>query len=75
MKTQGQVVLRYLETHKRGMSSMDAFKFGITRLADVIMHLRGKGHIIDTEMKEAKTKYGKTKYAQYHLVKKYEPKK
>lgn len=74
MKTQGQVVLKYLETHQRGMSSMDAFKFGITRLADVVMQLRRKGHDIQTVMKEAKTKYGKTKYAQYYLVQKKETK-
>ena len=49
-KTQCKKILRYLETHKRGLSQKDAYdKFGCFRLGARIWDLRSKGYDIETE--------------------------
>lgn len=61
MKTQTSEIKKYLETHKKGLTSMEAFdKFGATRLSSIIYHLRyNHGMKIITEDKIVKTRYGK----------------
>ena len=45
-KTQTGDVLKYLETHKKGITSKEAFdKFGATRLSSIIYSL--KAYIMD----------------------------
>ena len=59
--TQTSEIKRYLETHKRGITSMDAFRlFGATRLSSIIYELRYRhGMNIVSESKTVKTRYGK----------------
>ena len=54
-KTQVETVLKYLRTHKKGLTSMKAFwRWRITRLSDKIFRLRNKGYHIIT-IKEPNT--------------------
>ena len=65
---QKKEVLRYLQTHKRGITSGEAWsKFGITRLADVIWKLRRDGYKVNSEMVKVKTRRGFTRVARYSL--------
>jgi len=58
--TQTSDILKYMESHKNGITSMDAFeRFGATRLSSIIFGLRKRGYDIDTEMITVKTRYGK----------------
>lgn len=43
--TRDEIVLDYLQTHI-GMTSMDAFDLGITRLSAAIFNLRQEGYSI-----------------------------
>ena len=54
-------IKKYLETHKRGLTSMDAFtKFGATRLSAIVYDLKYRhGMNIITETKKVKNRYGK----------------
>ncbi len=63
-------VLKYLKTHKKGITSMQAFEmFGATRLSAIIFTLR-KEYIIDNVPCESKNRYGeKVCYDRYVLVK------
>ena len=47
-KSQNMWVLKYLRTHKHGLTSMRAFLSGITRLSARIYDLRKKGYLIMT---------------------------
>lgn len=63
------VVYSYL---RRGFALTQAVawdRFAISRLASVIEDLRLEGHPIQTELIEKRTRYGKTRYARYRLVK------
>ena len=68
-KSQTSEVLRYLKTHKRGISSMQAFElFGATRLSAIIFRLRADGHDIGTIPEKTVTRYGTpTSYVRYGL--------
>lgn len=71
MKTQTSEIKNYLETHTKGITSIEAFqKFGATRLSAIIYQLRYKyGMNIVTEDKVVKTRYGKpTTIAVYKLA-------
>ena len=59
--TQTSEIKKYLQTHKTGITSMEAFqKFGATRLSAIIYQLRYKhGMNIVSEDKVVKTRYGK----------------
>lgn len=64
-----QAVLKYLKTHKRGISNQDAMnKLHVGRLSSVILRLRQQGYEIDTDMIESENEYGKFTYARYRLV-------
>lgn len=62
-------VLQYLKTHKKGITSMEAFeKFGVTRLSAVIFILR-KEYKIEAIHCEAKNRYGeKVRFDRFKLV-------
>ena len=44
------------------------YRYKISRLADVIFKLRGKGHDIISEPVMVDTAYGRTRIARYHLA-------
>lgn len=69
-KTQKIEVLHFMQTHKKGITSIQAFeRFGITRLADIIYTLRREGFDIETEQLTTKNRYGHVvNYARYSLV-------
>lgn len=62
---QPDIVLRHLKRRRR-ITAMDAFReYSITRLADVIYKLRGRGVHIVTELRKGNG----TRYAIYRLAK------
>ncbi len=63
-----KLILEWLKSG-RSISSQVAFEqFGATRLSSVIFKLRKKGYNIDTEMVQAKDRYGNmVRYANYYL--------
>lgn len=70
-KTQISDIKKYLENHKKGITSLEAIdKFGATRLSSIIYVLRHKhGMNIQAEDKKVKTRYGRTAVvANYRLV-------
>lgn len=59
-KTQTSDILKYLQSHKRGITSIEAInRFGATRLSDIIFRLRKKGYNIVTENNLVKNRYGR----------------
>ena len=70
MKTQNEKILRYLRTHKRGITQMDALeRFGCMRLASRISDLRKMGFTIKTENIAVRNREGDTCYvAKYTLM-------
>ena len=69
-KSQKSEVLKFMKTHKRGITSLQAIElFGATRLSDIIFRLRQEGYNIITEMVTAKNRYGHTvTFARYRLA-------
>lgn len=70
-KTQIGEIKKYLETHKKGITSLEAINlFGATRLSGIIYVLKHKhGMNIVTESKTVKTRYNRnTSVAVYKLV-------
>ena len=63
-------VLEYLKTHKKGITSMQAFDlFGATRLSAIIFKLREE-YIIESVRCEGKNRYGtKVFFDRYVLIK------
>lgn len=70
MKTQNEKILKYLRTHKRGITQMDALeRFGCMRLASRISDLRQMGFSIKTENIAVKNREGDVCYvARYTLM-------
>ena len=70
MRTQNEKILKYLQTHKRGLTAMQALeKFGCMRLASRISDLRKVGYIISREMIAVKDRDGDVRYvANYKLM-------
>ena len=62
-------VLQFMKTHKRGISSIEAFeRFGATRLSSIIFVLRKEYKIESTEC-EDKNRFGeKVRYVRYKLI-------
>ena len=60
--TQKDEILKYLQTHKKGLTSKDAIdKFGATRLAGQIWYLKHKeGWNITKTSEKVPTRYGRT---------------
>ena len=67
--SQNKKILHYLDTHKRGITSMDAFtKFGITRLSGRIFDLRQMGYPVITSIVQTTNEDGNVvRYARYTL--------
>ena len=61
-KTQIDEIRKYLENHKKGITSLEAIdRFGATRLSGIIWVLKHKHQMpIITESKTVKTRYGRT---------------
>lgn len=69
--SQRKEVLMYLQTHKKGISQLEATnKFGATRLSAIIYDLRHKyGYNIKAVDVKTKNRYGHTTmYSRYVLV-------
>lgn len=62
-------LLRYLKTHKRGITGQEAlYHIGLYRLSGEIHELRNAGYDIKTEMMEREEEDGSiTRYARYYL--------
>ena len=59
MRTQNEMILKHLKTHKRGLTAMQALdKFGCMRLASRISELRRMGYVISREMIAVKNRDG-----------------
>lgn len=64
-QTKKAQLLKYLQTHRRGITGLDALrKLGLYRLSGEIHALRNEGHNIKTEML---TREDGTQYARYYL--------
>jgi len=63
-------VLKYLQTHKRGITQRVAIdKFQAYRLSGIIFRLKGRGYHIITNMEVSKNQDGTTSnYARYVLI-------
>lgn len=58
-KSQVEFVANYIKSHKKGISSMEAFDFGITRLSAVVYTLRhSRGFEIENVPCKCKNRYG-----------------
>lgn len=67
--SQNQKILKYLKTHKKGITPMDALKLcGCFRLSARIHDLKEQGHNIYKTMEYVETEEGTRKgYARYFL--------
>ena len=72
MKSQNERILKYLQTHKRGITQLQAFeKFGVLRLSGRIHNLREQGYPIMTNIIEVPNRYGEiSRVAEYRLMEK-----
>ena len=70
--TQNERILKYLRTHKRGITPQVAYDlFGCMRLSGRIWDLRSEGHKISTNLIEVPNRYGDIpRVAQYKLLEK-----
>ena len=70
MRTQNEMILKHLQTHKRGITPIQALnKFGCMRLASRISDLRKMGYAISREMIAVKDRDGDVRYvASYKLM-------
>jgi len=69
MDSQNKRLLKYMETHKRGITAVDAYeKLGIARLSARIHDLRSVGYNISTYWEEGENRYEeKVRYGRYYL--------
>lgn len=67
--TQEKEVLKFLQTHKKGLTNKEAFdRFGATRLGGVVYNLKQKGYDIRTVMENVPTRYGtRAQIARYKM--------
>ena len=67
--TQTKDILNFMKTHKKGITSKDAFeRFGSTRLSGLIYSLRKQGYDITTHYENVMTRYGNmVEIARYKL--------
>lgn len=69
--TQEARTLKYLQTHKRGLTPLDFWvKLGIYRASDVVYKLRKKGHEINTDFINVKNQYDETCRVAYYTLEK-----
>lgn len=70
MMTQCEAVLDYM-TKNGGITAMEAYEIGITRISARIFDLRRQGYEIAEENHAVKTRYGRTAhYVRYYLKRK-----
>lgn len=69
MDSQNKTILKYLQKHKKGITSIEAFqKFDITRLSGRIHDLRAMGYSIETiDCMALKEDGRKVRYGRYVL--------
>ena len=69
LQSQNKKILHYLETHKRGITSVEAFeKLRITRLASRIHDLRQMGYPVSTFIVQTTNEDGRVvRYARYTI--------
>lgn len=69
--TQCEKILHFMETHKRGITPLQAMDhFGCMRLSGRIHDLREMGYTISSDLVEVRNRYGeKCRVSQYRLVK------
>lgn len=69
-KSQNEMILKYLMTHKRGITQLKALeRFGCLRLSGRIHDLREQGYDIATNIIEVENRYGEiSRVAEYRLV-------
>ena len=69
-KTQNEQILKYLQTHKHGITPLKALdKFGCLRLSGRIWDLRNMGYPIVTNIIEVKNRYDDVvRVAEYRLI-------
>ena len=66
--SQEKAILKYLETHRRGLTPLDALrKFNCFRLSGRIYDLRQMGYRISTIIEEKEVDGEKKRYARYIL--------
>ena len=67
--SQNEKILKYMQTHKRGITPLTAMeKFGCMRLSGRIHDLREMGFEISSELVEVKNRYGeKCRVSRYTL--------
>ena len=72
MKSQNERILKYLQTHRRGITQLQALeKFGVLRLSGRIHNLREQGYPIMTNIIEVTNRYGEiSRVAEYRLMEK-----
>lgn len=64
-QTKKAMVIHYIQTHRRGITGLDALRiFGLYRLSGTIHELRSEGHDIKTDMM---TREDGTTYARYYI--------
>lgn len=64
--SQRRIVYLHIKSHKKGISSMEAFDYGITRLSAIIWDLRHEGVIIESIPCQCKNRYGhNTNFVRY----------
>lgn len=70
MKSQNERILKYLQTHKRGITQLQALeKLGVLRLSGRIHDLREQGYPIMTNIIEVPNRFGEiSKVAEYRLI-------
>lgn len=71
-KSQNEMILKYLQTHKRGITPAQAYeKFGVLRLSARIYNLKEQGNHISTTIVEVKNRVGDPcRVALYRLMEK-----
>lgn len=71
-KSQCEKILKYMQTHKRGITPLTAMeKFGVMRLSGRIFDLKEDGYKIGTRIVEVKNRNGDIcRVAEYSLLEK-----
>lgn len=72
MNSKVKRIVKYMETHKKGITQMQAVElFQAYRLSGVIFNLKEQGYVIETDILEGKTQDNRpTRYARYRLISK-----
>lgn len=62
-------ILAWLLTEPGGLTQLQALsELAVQRLAAMVYRLKGRGHVIRTDLVPVQTRYGEATVARYHLV-------